>query len=347
MNLLAFALLGAGAMTGFVTLDPKRIARAAALILLGVAVAVFATRALLASAVDTTYRKAELLKGMHLAREPLPAIVHKTVPPGEALAVDVSALQRILGRGTLRVGYSPDVLPFTFVNARGELVGFDIELAGLLARDLGVSSLELVPIEWAVMPELLRTGAIDVVMTVPYAVYWIRDVRFSVPHTDGVYAFAARDDRRHEFATLDAVRAHKGLTIGVPVAVEFMQDRIRNYLGPVDAKFVSLPSPREFFEGKRPDIDALLVRAEVGTAWALLHPEYSVIVPQPVLFKAPAGVAMARDSADLADFVNEWLVIQQAAGNIQRAYDYWILGGGAEKKGPRWSILRNVLGWGQ
>jgi len=347
MNLLAFALLGAGAMTGFLTLDPKRLARAAALIAVGVAAAVFGTRALLAGAVDTTYRKDELLRSMHLPREPLPAIVHKSVPPGDPAAAGESAIERIKGRGTLRVGYIPDLLPFTFINARGELVGFDVELAGLLARDLGISSLELVPVEWATMADLLRTGAIDLMITVPYAIYWLRDVRFSVPHTDGVYGFAMRDDRRHEFATLDAIRARKGLTIGVPVAVEFMQDRIRNYLGPVDAKFVSLPTPREFFEGKRPDIDALFVRAEVGTAWSLLHPDYSVVVPQPVLFKAPAGVAMARESADLADFVNEWLVIQQAAGSIQRAYDYWVLGRGAEEKRPRWSILRNVLGWGQ
>jgi hypothetical protein len=30
---------------------------------------------------------------------------------------------------------------------------------------------------------------------------------------------------------------------------------------------------------------------------------------------------------------------------VTRAYDYWILGKGADNRGPRWSILRNVLGW--
>jgi len=131
------------------------------------------------------------------------------------------------------------------------------------------------------------------------------------------------------------------------VSVDFMRDRIRAYLGPVDVTYVSLPTPREFFEGRRPDIDALFVRAEVGSAWSLLYPEYSVVVPQPVLYKAPAGIAVSRSSPDLAEFVNNWLVIQQASGDVQRAYDYWVLGRGAEEKKPRWSILRDVLGVGR
>jgi len=173
-------------------------------------------------------------------------------------------------------------------------------------------------------------------------------VRFSAPHTDGVYAFAVRDERRHDFASLDAIRAQRGLTIGVPVALDFMQERIRNYLGPVDAKFVSLPTPREFFEGRRPEVDALFTRAEVGSAWSLLHPEFTVVVPQPVVFKAPAGVAMSRaHSADLAAFVDDWLVIQMASGTVQRAHEYWVLGRGAEQKRRRWSILEDVLGFGR
>ena len=348
MNLLAFALLGAGAMSGFLTLDRRRVLRAAVVIALSVIAAVGAARLLLAGLVDTSYRKNELLQGMHLPREPLPSLVHATPPPAVPGIAAVGALERIRIRGSLRVGYIPDLVPYTFINARGELVGFDVELASLLARDMGVSKLEFVVTDWAAMPGLLDRGSIDVMMTVPYAVFWLQDVRFSAPHTDGVYAFAVRDERRHDFASLDAIRAQRGLTIGIPVALDFMQERIRNYLGPVDAKFVSLPTPRDFFEGRRPEVDALFTRAEVGSAWSLLHPEFTVVVPQPVVFKAPAGVAMSRaHSADLAAFVDDWLVIQMASGTVQRAHEYWVLGRGAEQKRRRWSILEDVLGFGR
>ena len=347
MNLLVFALLGAGAMAGALTFDRGRLLRAATVIVLSVVATVGGTRLLLAAVVDGTYRKDELVKGMHLPRQAVPSVVHATPPPPVPGIAAVGALERIRARGSLRVGYIPDLLPYTFFNARNELVGFDVEMAGLLARDLGVQRLELVPTDWATMPELLSTGAIDLMFSVPYAVYWLREVRFSAPHTEGVYGFAVRDERRHGFATMDLVRAQRGLTIGIPVALDFMQDRIRNYLGPVDAKLVSLPTPRDFFEGRRPDIDALFVRAEVGSAWSLLHPEYSVVVPQPVMFRAPTGVAMSRaHSADLAAFVDDWLVIEKASGRVQRAHEYWVLGRGAEERRRRWSILRDVLGVG-
>lgn len=348
MNLLVFALLGAGAMSGFLVLDRGRLLRAAVMILLSVLAAIVGARLLLEVVVDTTYRKDRVLQGMHLPRELVPSIVHQTPPPPVAGIGAVGALERIRARGSLRVGFIPDTLPYTFVNARGELVGFDVELAGLLARDLGVTKLEFVPTDWSGVSGLLARGSIDVMMTVPYAVYWLKDLRFSRPHTEGVYGFAVRDERRHEFATLEAIRAQREQKIGILVSVDFMHDRVREYLGTPYATFVNLATPREFFEGRRPDLDALFVRAEVASAWSLLHPEYSVVIPQPAIFKAPSGVAVSRAYApDLAAFVDDWLVIQQASGTVQRAHEYWVLGRGAEEKRPRWSILRNVLGFGK
>jgi hypothetical protein len=61
--------------------------------------------------------------------------------------------------------------------------------------------------------------------------------------------------------------------------------------------------------------------------------------------KLPYAIGLAPDAERLADAVNEWIVFAQSEGAITRAYNYWILGQGAGRAGPRWSILRNVLGW--
>jgi Na+/H+-dicarboxylate symporter len=348
MNLLVFALLGAGATSGTLVLNRTRLLRAGFVILVAVAVAVIGTRILLAAVIDTGYRKDQVVRNMHLPRELLPSVVHAAPPPAAPDIASVPALERIRARGSLRVAFIPDLVPYSFVNAGGNLVGFDVELAGRLARDLGVAQLEFVPARWQQLPLLLATGSVDVMMTVPYAAYWLRELRYSAPHTEGVYGFAVRDERRHDFASLASLRGQRGLVIGVPVAVEFMQERIQAYLGPLDATLVSVADPREFFEGRRTDIDALFVRAEIGAAWSLLHPEFTVVVPQPGPYQAPAGVVVSRaHAADLADFIEEWLVIQRASGALTRAHDYWVLGRGAEERKPRWSILRNVFGVGK
>jgi len=54
---------------------------------------------------------------------------------------------------------------------------------------------------------------------------------------------------------------------------------------------------------------------------------------------------MRRDDRDLHAFVDNWLVIERSSGTLQGAYDYWVLGKGAETTRRRWSILHDLLGW--
>ena len=37
--------------------------------------------------------------------------------------------------------------------------------------------------------------------------------------------------------------------------------------------------------------------------------------------------------------------VADSAGIIDETYDYWVLGQGAQSHEPRWSIIRDVLGW--
>ncbi len=43
--------------------------------------------------------------------------------------------------------------------------------------------------------------------------------------------------------------------------------------------------------------------------------------------------------------MNAWLLLAQADGTIDDLYNYWIEGESKERRPPRWSIIRDVLGW--
>jgi ABC-type amino acid transport substrate-binding protein len=66
-------------------------------------------------------------------------------------------LKEIKERGVLRVGYNPNARPFTYFNAKKELVGFDIAMANMLARDLNCS-LKFIPIRYDNIGKLLKKG---------------------------------------------------------------------------------------------------------------------------------------------------------------------------------------------
>ena len=106
-----------------------------------------------------------------------------------------------------------------------------------------------------------------------------------------------------------------------------------------------LNSPREFFKKKGKDLDALLFTAEAGSAWTLLYPDFTVVVPHPDIIAVPLAYPLAYGNQEMADYMNSWIELKKKDNTIENLYNYWILGQGATKKEPRWSVIRNVLHW--
>lgn len=256
------------------------------------------------------------------------------------VALEKPSLESIRSTGVLRVGYHPDVLPFSYFSSSDELVGLDVEMAHLLARELGVR-LEFFPISLDNILSRLSQHQIDVAMApIPGNTELFAKMRLVEPHLEVRLGIVVPDHRREEFASVEAIRRTKGVRIGV-AAGSYFAEKVRESFP--NLKVVILGSPREFFEKKSADV--LLAPAEAGSAWTLLYPAYSVVVPTPTKVFQPLSYAVARDNVELEEFLDHWVRLKKADGTVDRLRDHWILGKGASDHKPRWSILRNVLGW--
>jgi len=111
--------------------------------------------------------------------------------------------------------------------------------------------------------------------------------------------------------------------------------------------FMPIKSDRDFFDDQGENYDALLISLEAGKAWTLLEPEYTTLYRRDEIQSFPASYVVAKNNLDLLSFLNGWLELQRTSGNIEQRYDYWIQGKNAVPKKPRWSILNNVLHWGE
>jgi len=83
------------------------------------------------------------------------------VLPGVAAA---DTLDDILERGTLRVGMEPGYMPFEMTNKKGEIIGFDVDMAKRIAKAMGVE-LELVSTAWDGIIPALITKKFDMIMS--------------------------------------------------------------------------------------------------------------------------------------------------------------------------------------
>src|SRR4051812_33108121 len=79
-----------------------------------------------------------------------------------SLAQEKSRLDEILTRGKVIVGVTSEAPPFGFIDDKGELVGFDIDIAKLMARSLfgGQENIELVKQGFAARWPNVQTGRV-------------------------------------------------------------------------------------------------------------------------------------------------------------------------------------------
>lgn len=343
MHLAAVALLSAAGNAGWLRFRPRRLVAFAGTSVAILAVSIGGARLLLQTTVDQAYSKDRVLTGMQTARYQPDDNVHREIPEPIAGADEKQALDLIRESGVLRVGYDPDGLPFSFFNSHGELVGLDIEMTQVLAEELGVEAVYY-PYEKSAMDESLNEQRkYDLLVGGLFATTRrVEKMRFSDPYLDLHLALIVPDYKKQEFANLADLRNKKNLRIGV-LERPYFGARIRQ--AAPDAEIVQLDSPRPFFEGEE-QLDALVMSAEAGSAWTLLHPRYAVVAPKDAQLTVSVGYPMAIESDRLENVVSRWIDLKRKDGTIDGLYAHWIEGESAEKTGPRWNVMTNVLGWG-
>jgi Na+/H+-dicarboxylate symporter len=342
MHTVTVALLGACAVAGVLRFQRRQVIRYVALTAVLTVVVIGGSRALFGRLFEHRYTKDRVLAGMHLLRPPEGLSVRHASLDASPAASGSGVLDDVRARGSLRVGYRPDALPYAFVNAEGQIVGFDIELAHHLAAELGVD-LELVSLPSGGLEAALAAGRVHVVMS-GIAVTTDRAQRMvlSTPYLDETLAFVVPDAGRDRFATWAGLEEMASLTLAVPDVPYYIEKSRR--LVP-RATLVAVTDIEETLARLPPHVAGLVLPAERGSAWTLMHPEYSVVVPKPDLVKIPLAFPVARADQAFAAFLNTWIDLKRKEGTLDGLYRYWILGQNRTGRVPRWSIIRNVLHW--
>ena len=341
VHTLTVALLGSCAIVGVLRVRRGPVLRYAAITAVLTIAVIGGARAVFTGFLRPEYTKDKVLASMHLLQPQVAAVVLKTPPPVEP-PDGRPVLQSIQARGVLRVGYMTDSLPFAFFNESGDLVGLDVELAHRLAAELGVG-LEFRPVERARLPERLSDGYCDLVMG-GVAVTTLRAsaLLFSSSYLDETLAFAVPDHSRTAFATWESIRALPHVTVAIP-DVRYYRDMLRARLPRAEIRVVG--DLEKFFATWDPSVTAIAFPAERGSAWTLMYPQFSMVVPEPGVVRIPLAFPVARHDQAFASFISTWIDLKRKDGTIQAAYDYWVLGRESGQRQPRWSILRNVLHW--
>jgi proton glutamate symport protein len=268
----------------------------------------------------------------------VPAVVYDANAEHLSPITGPATLDGIRDRGVLRVGYGRDIIPFTYRNRSGELVGFDISFAYKLARDLHVR-LELAPIEYDQMRNDLTQRRLDIVMAGAYVTEpRLEELAATTPYFESPVAFIAPAARARQFLHYSQVANAPDLKLGV--LQESSLAHLAAHLFP-KAQIVPLTTYNEFAE--RPDLDAVVWSLHQARAWASGHPGYTAVAASGMGAPLMFSYFLPPGATSLTLYLNAWLALQTESGFRAAQIDYWIDGKPRALQAPRWNLLDNVL----
>lgn len=342
LHIIVLSILGTLALSGALQFNPRSLLRYLGLSTLLLFVLVVSLRTYFAFFVPEPPTRESVLTNIQLMEPRVDARVSIDVPEVSTAHPTGSRLDHVLQSGVLKVGYRPNNLPCSFLTSENELVGFDVEMAHILAEDIGVK-LVFLPFEFDKLNHMLKSGQIDMAMS---CIAGLPDryamASFSRAYLDLTLAFVVRDHERHLYEDIETLQLEENLTIAL-ISSHYFEPRIRALLP--DAHIVFLEAAEDFFNGNGQGADALLLSAEEGAAYSYRYPQYTVINARDGTIRIPAVYAVPKGDIETMAFVSNWVYLKQRDGTVDRLYDYWMLGGAAKPRKHRWSVVRDVLGW--
>jgi len=233
---------------------------------------------------------------------------------------EAGTLDKILARGELRVAVQTQGPPMSFMDKTGKRVGSAIDLAKLMAKEMGVKIVFL-NFDWDGLIPALLSGKADILAAdVTPTLARATKVAFTKPFMyDGGVAFSKGGGK---FKTIKDCEA-PGTTIAVLLgstgeklaAKVFPSAKIKSYKGGGTLLLNAVAAGRA--ECGVNEISA--VKAQSGS-----YPAGSFNVFPKMLSKEPLSYAVRYDSLDLLIWANLFIDTTRLDGRLQANLDYWV-----------------------
>ena len=234
-------------------------------------------------------------------------------------SVSHSSFNKIRERGVLRVGISP-FTPWAFKDKDGKLVGFEIDVAKKLAKDMGVTP-KFISYDWEKLIPALNEGKIDIISAgMAITPQRALNVNFSSPYAISGISLATHIKGTKHIKSVRELN-HRSMKIGVvsETVSEELAKRIFSKASVIAFK-KSKEAEDAIVTGK---IHAYLEAKPIPRFIALDHPKQVDVPLSKPLLATKAGFAINKGDPDFLNFLNSWVVAREADTWLSSTHDYW------------------------
>lgn len=240
-----------------------------------------------------------------------------------ALGAQDRSLETIRSLGVLRVGLDPSFPPFETVDANGQIVGFDVDLAQALARQWDVQ-VQIEPIGFDGLLDAIWAGRVDMVISaLPLDPRFTRDLAYSQPYFDGGLFLVTRGDDTTIQQANDLADRRLAVEWGSDADAQGRQLRTRL----PGLALASFQTPADALDAVMAGLaDAALVDGVTARQFVAKDAGLAARIVEPPLVSAPYVIAMPVKARTLQRAVDEALQGMRDDGTLRRLEERWFAG---------------------
>ncbi|WP_225769032.1 transporter substrate-binding domain-containing protein [Inquilinus sp. Marseille-Q2685] len=231
-------------------------------------------------------------------------------------AAQADKLQDVLDAGKLRVGVLMDVAPWGFKDEKGEAIGLDIDLAKLMAADMGVE-LELVQVTGASRIPSLLADKVDVLIAAAGATpERAQQVAFSQPYAAvdlGVYG-------PKSIKPFEDAAAMAGHSIAVAKGTTLDLWLTENAPDAAYSRFEDAPSAVAAYLSGQAEMFA--ENSAIARTVSQQNPGKEVELKF-LIRQSPAHVVIPHGQPDLLNWINTFLYYNRLNGKLAKLQTTW------------------------
>lgn len=238
----------------------------------------------------------------------------------------VLTLDGVRRAGKLRIGCEATYPPFTFRD-RGEIVGYDVELATAMCRSLGVTP-EFIDTQWSGVIPALYAGRFDIIMSsMSYTRARLERVAFSNPYAEAGQSLLIRTRDADRIKTIeDMSNRVLGVKLGSPGETLHPRLNTRIQAAKSGAGFREVKTYDE-----HPAAYLALMQGTVDGVLNTLPTLAYVIKSQPNRFAVVrgigadnwAGIACRKEDTEILGWLNERIRTFQTDGSLKALQEKW------------------------
>jgi polar amino acid transport system substrate-binding protein len=231
-------------------------------------------------------------------------------------------LQHVLEKGTLRVGVSL-FTPWTIKQPNGQLIGYEIDVAKQLARDLGVKP-EFHVLDWEkIIPSLLNREIDIIIAGIVITPQRALKVSFSQPYDSSGIGLVTNISLTQTFNGPSDL--NKNEVIIATVSGTIAEDLARRVFSQATIKTFSTSQEaiQAVTTGK---VHGYVEHETITTFTALDNPGK---VDEPLskpLLETKSGFAVNKGDPDFINFLNAWIISHEADTWLASVHQYWFEG---------------------